>query len=194
MTIGYSYETTINHQMKSIKLIFSTLIITILFTSCNSKSTLQKYYVDNQENRNFIAIDIPTSALKLDESTLTDKQKKAYRSIGKLNFLGFSKNDTNTSIYESEKLKIKSILTDDSYKTLIKYGNNNQGAIVKYLGSDTAIDEVIIFGSDNSQGFGIVRVLGNDMDPSQFLDLVQAFENSDFDTEQLKGISKFFKK
>ena len=74
--------------MKSIKLIFSTLIITILFTSCNSKSTLQKYYVDNQENRNFIAIDIPTSALKLDESTLTDKQKKAYRSIGKLNFLG----------------------------------------------------------------------------------------------------------
>lgn len=180
--------------MKSIKLIFSTLVIAILFTSCDSKPSLQKYYVDNQENQNFIALDIPTSALKLDENILTEKQKKAYKSIGKLNFLGFNKNDTNSSVYESEKLKIKSILADDSYKTLIKYGNNKQGAVVKYLGSDTAIDEVIIFGSDNSQGVGIVRVLGNDMNPSQFLDLVQALENSDFDTEQLKGISDFFKK
>jgi len=180
--------------MKSIKIIFSTLVIAILFTSCDSKSSLQKYYVNNQENQNFIALDIPTSALKLDESRFTEKQKKAYNSIGKLNFLGFNKNDTNSSIYESEKLKIKSILADDSYKTLIKYGNNKQGAVVKYLGNDTAIDEVIIFGSDNSQGFGIVRILGNDMNPSQFLDLVKALENSDFDTEQLKGISEFFKK
>jgi len=180
--------------MKSIKIIFATLIIGILFTSCDSKSSLQKYYVDNQENQNFIAIDIPTSALNLDENTLTEKQKKAYNSIGKFNFLGFKKNDNNSSTYESEKLKIKSILADESYKTLIKYGNNKQGAIVKYLGSDTAIDEVIIFGSDNSQGFGIVRVLGNDMNPSQFLGLIQALENSNFDTEQLKGISEFFKK
>ena len=81
----------INH-MKSIKNLF-TLIIAILFISCNNKPSLQKYYVDNQENKSFIAIDIPTSALNIDENTLTEKQKEAYNSIGKLNLLGFNKTD-----------------------------------------------------------------------------------------------------
>ena len=162
--------------------------------SCNKKPSLQKYYVENQENKSFVAIDIPTSALNIDENKLTEKQKEAYNSIGKLNFLGFNKNDSNSSVYESEKLKIKSILADDSYKTLIKYGADKQGAIIKYLGSETSIDEVVVFGSDNSQGFVIVRVLGNDINPSQLLSLVEALKNSDFDIEQLKGISEFFKK
>ena len=180
--------------MKSIKNIVTLIIITFFLVSCNNKPSLQKYYVDNQENKSFVAIDIPTSALNIDENTLTEKQKEAYNSIGKLNFLGFNKNDSNSSVYESEKLKIKSILADDSYKTLIKYGADKQGAIIKYLGSETSIDEVVVFGSDNSQGFVIVRVLGNDINPSQLLSLVEALKNSDFDIEQLKGISEFFKK
>ena len=88
---------------------------------------------------------------------------------------------SNSSIYETEKLKVKSILADDSYKTLIKYGADKQGAIIKYLGSETSIDEVVVFGSDNSQGFVIVRVLGNDINPSQLLNLVEVLKNSDFD-------------
>ncbi len=179
--------------MKSIKLIFTTLIIGIIFISCDSEPSLQKYYVDNQENQNFIAIDIPSSALKIDENTLTEKQKKAYNSIGKLNVLGFNKTDDNSSIYETERLKIKTILANDSYKTLIKYGADKQGAIIKYLGSDKSIDEVVVFGSDNSKGFVIVRLLGRGINPSQLLSLVEVFKNSDFDTEQLNGISEIFK-
>lgn len=180
--------------MKSIKLICSTLIIAILFISCDSKPSLQKYYVNNQENKNFIAIDIPSSALKIDENILTEKQKKAYNSIGKLNLLGFNKTDDNSSIYETERLKVKSILANDSYKTLIKYGADKHGVIIKYLGSDTSIDEVVVFGSDNSQGFLIVRLLGNGINPAQLLNLVEVFKNSDFDSEQLKGISEIFNK
>ena len=178
--------------MKSIKLICSTLIIAILFISCDSKPSLQKYYVNNQENKNFIAIDIPSSALKIDENILTEKQKKAYNSIGKLNLLGFNKTDDNSSIYETERLKVKSILANDSYKTLIKYGADKQGAVIKYIGSETSINEIIVFGSDNSQGFAIVRILGSDINPSQLLSLVETLKNSDFDTKQLKGISAFF--
>ena len=180
--------------MKSIKLICSVLIIGILFISCDSKPSLQKYYVENQENQNFIAVDIPSSALNIDENTLTEKQKKAYNSIGKLNLLGFYKNDDNGSIYETERLKIKSILANDSYKTLIKYGADKQGAIIMYLGSETSIDEVVVFGSDNSKGFIIVRLLGNGINPAQLLNLVEVLKNSDFDSEQLKGISEIFNK
>jgi len=179
--------------MKSIKLIFSTLIIAILCISCSSKPSLQQYYVDNQENNNFIVLDIPSSALNIDKNKLTEKQKDVYNSIGKLNLLGFHKNDDNGAIYDSEKLKIKSILANKSYKTLIKYGSSKQGAIVKYLGTETAIDEVVIFGSDNNRGFVIVRLLGNGINPSQLISLVDVLKNADFDTKQLKGISEIFK-
>lgn len=178
--------------MKSIKIIFSTLCITLLLISCNNKPTLQKYYVANQENQNFMVADIPTSVLNINEKSLTKGQLQAYKSVEKLNFLGFKKTIENNSVYENERTKVNEILSDNSYKSLIKYGSNNQGAIVKYLGSETSIDEVIIFGSDDTKGFGIVRVLGKNMNPSQIIELVDVVKQSNLDTEQLKGIANFF--
>jgi len=178
--------------MKSIKFIFSVLCITLLLISCNNKPTLQKYYVDNQENQNFMVADFPTSALNITEQSLTKSQLKTYKSVEKLNFLGFKKTTDNNSVYETERTKITQILSDDSYKTLIKYGGDKQGAIIKYLGSETSIDEVIIFASDDTKGFGIVRVLGNNINPSQIIELVDVVKQSNLDTEQLKGIANFF--
>jgi len=178
--------------MKSIKFIFSTLFITLLLISCNNKPSLQKYYVANQENQNFMVADIPTSSLNITEQSLTKGQLQAYKSVEKLNFLGFKLTTDNSSVYETERTKINQILSDESYKTLIKYGGDKQGAIIKYLGSETSIDEVIIFGSDDSKGFGIVRVLGNNMNPSQIIELVDVIKQSNLDTESLKGIANFF--
>jgi len=160
--------------------------------SCNKKPSLQKYYVDNQETPGFLVADIPTSVLTIDKEKLTDSQLQAYQSIIKLNFLGFTKNDGNSSIYNTEKNKIKKILSANSYKPLIKYGGNKQGAIVKYLGTETKIDEVIIFGSDDTKGFGIIRVLGDDMNPSKMLELVDVVKKSKIDTLSLKKFSNFF--
>jgi len=178
--------------MKSIKFIFSVLCFTLLLVSCNNKPTLQKYYVANQENQSFMVADIPTSALNINEQSLTNSQLQAYKSVEKLNFLAFKKTTDNSSIYETERTKINQILSNNSYKSLIKYGGDKQGAIIKYLGSETSIDEVIIFGSDDSKGFGIVRILGNNMNPSQIIELVDVIKQSNFDTEQLKGIADFF--
>lgn len=178
--------------MKSIKNLLALIILTSLLASCNSKPSLQKYYVDNQETHNFMVADIPTSILSIDQEELSESQLQAYKSIIKLNFLGYKKDDDNSSIYETEKIKIKKILSNDSYKSLIKYGGNKQGAVVKYLGSETKIDEVIIFGSDDTKGFGIIRVLGNDMDPSKMLELVDVVKKSKLDTLKLKQFSNFF--
>jgi len=178
--------------MKSIKYIFSTLCITLLLVSCNNKPTLQKYYVANQENQNFMVADIPTSVLNINEQSLTKNQLQAYKSVEKLNFLAFKKTTKNSSTYETERTKINQILSDNSYKSLIKYGGDKQGAIIKYLGSETTINEVIIFGSDDTKGFGIIRVLGNNMNPSQIIELVDVIKKSNLDTEQLKGITDFF--
>ena len=178
--------------MKSIKKIFTLIVVTLFLVSCDNKPTLQKYYVDHQETKNFLVTDIPMSIIGVDEQSLSESELKTYKSIKKLNFLGFKKNDNNTTTFNNEREKVKNILSDNSYKSLIKYGSNKQGAIVKYLGTDTEIDELVIFGSNNKTGFGIVRVLGDDMNPSKMLNLVEVVKKSKIDTLKLKELINFF--
>jgi hypothetical protein len=178
--------------MKSIYTTLSICVVTLVLLSCNSKPSLQKYYVENQENQNFMVVDIPMSILNIKVDSLTEKQKRAFNSIKKLNFLGFKKTDDNSVIYKTERKKVNHILDDVTYKTLIKYSGKNQGAIVKYLGEDEAIDEVVIFGADNAQGFGIVRIIGNNMNPSQVLDLIEVVKKAHPNKDTFKEISNFF--
>lgn len=178
--------------MKSIKNVFSIYLIAFVLLSCNSKPSLQKYYVENQENQNFMVVDIPTSILNVTSDSLTNTQQKAYNSIKKLTFLGFKKTKSNGATYKTERRKVTQILEDDDYKTLITYGAKNQGAIVKYLGEDTAIEEVVLFFADNTQGFGVVRIMGDDMNPAQIHDFIEVVKKSNPNKNALKDIANFF--
>ncbi len=175
-----------------IKLLIGSFLITA-FISCNQGPTLQSYIVDNQETNNFTTIDLPTSVVSFDESKLTDDQKQAYKSVKRLNFLGYTMKDGNEAEYKEELQKVKSILKDKKYKELMRMGNNEDGKVlIKYLGSETKIDELIVFGNANDQGFGILRVLGKNMQPDNMVKLVDAMQNADIDEDQLKGITEFF--
>lgn len=169
-------------------------LLVIAFISCNQEPTLQSYYVDNQETNNFTTIDLPVSVVSFDESKLTDLQKDAYKSVKRLNFLGYKLKEGNETEFKAELAKVKTILKDKKYNELIRLGNNEDGkVVVKYLGSETEIDELIVFGNANDQGFGIVRVLGKNMQPDKMITLVDAQQNADIDEDQLKGIAEFFK-
>lgn len=175
------------------KIIIGCLLITV-FVSCNQEPTLQSYYVDNQETSNFTSIDLPTSVVSFDESKLTNDQKEAYKSVRRLSFLGYKLEEGNEAEFKTELAKIKTILKDDKYNELMRLGNNEEGKIIiKYLGSETKIDELIVFGNANDQGFGIVRVLGKNMQPDKIITLVNALQKADIDEDQLKGIAEFFK-
>lgn len=176
-----------------IKLITGCFLITAVI-SCNQGPSLQSYIVDNQETNNFTSIDLPTSVVSFDESKLTDDQKQAYKSVKRLNFLGYKMKEGNEVEYKAELQKVNSILKNKKYKELMRMGNNDKGKVlIKYLGTDTKIDELIVFGNMNDQGFGILRVLGNNMQPENMVKLVDAVQNADIDEDQLKGITDFFK-
>ena len=176
-----------------IKLLIGSFLITA-FISCNQGPTLQSYIVDNQETNNFTTIDLPTSVVSFDESKLTDDQIQAYKSVKRLNFLGYRMKDGNEAEYKQELQKVRTILKDKEYKELMRMGNNEDGKVlIKYLGSETKIDELIVFGNANDQGFGILRVLGKNMQPDNMVKLVDAMQNADIDEDQLKGITDFFK-
>lgn len=177
---------TINH-------IIVTLFATVFLVGCNDNQTLQKYFVDNQEDVNFISVDLPISILNLDESKLTNDQLEAYESVKSLNFLGYKKNETDVATFNSELTKVKSILNNEKYNDLIEFRDKGTNILIKYLGKDDQADEFIVFGSSNEMGFGIVRVLGNNMKPDKMVTLVNEMKNSNVDESQLKSIMGFFK-
>lgn len=176
-------------------IVLGSLLVTVLM-SCNQGPTLQSYIVDNQESNNFTTIDLPVSVVSFDESKLTADQKAAYHSVKRLNFLGYRLQKGNEAEYNAEMAEVKSILKDKKYHELMRMGNNEDGKIaIKYLGTEHQIDELIVFGNANNQGFGILRVLGDGMQPDKMVKLINALKNADvnIDEGQLKGIADFFK-
>ena len=165
----------------------------VVLSSCASTQSLQEYFIDNTENPNFMAFDVPTSILNLESAELTPAQKSAFESLKKLNVLAFKKTEANVDDYKAEKAIIKAILADDDYTQLMKMNTEFGRAAIQYKGAEDAIDEVIIFGDNQEKGFAIVRVLGDDMNPANFVQLLQALQKSDYKGEGLGDLGDFFK-
>lgn len=165
-------------------------VIALLTVSCDQHPSLQKYYVDSNENTDFISLDIPASILSLKGEDVSDEVKETLKSIKKLNFLGYQLKEGNNAEYKIEKQKIKEILNNPKYQDLISIGGK-QSVTVKFLGEEDAIDEVIIFGSDKEKGFALVRILGKNMDPSKMMLLANQIKY-DGDKGDLKGLESFF--
>ena len=177
--------------MKTLKsLLYISLIG--LFAACSSTQSLQEYYIDNTENPNFLMFDVPTSVLNLENADLSEAQRAALKSLKKLNILAFKKTTENTAAFEIEKANVKAILSNDKFIQLMKMNTSYGKATIKYLGSEDAIDEVIIYGDSDEKGFALIRVLGNNMNPAHMMQLLQAIEKSDYDGEGFKGLSKLF--
>ena len=66
--------------------------------------------------------------------------------------------------------------------------------VVKFLGeSEASIDELILFGSSNDRGFAIARILGDNMNAGQLMQLGDVLQNAQIEDSQLKGLTDFFK-
>ena len=165
----------------------------LLVSSCSSKQSLQEYYIDNTENPNFLFFDVPASILNMDMADLTETQKTALSSLKKLNIMAFKKTTENSGEYQAEKTKVNTILNTEEYTELMKMNTDFGRATIKYKGEDDAIDEVIIFGDNKEKGFALIRVLGKDMNPANFVQLIQAIQKSDFDGKGLEQIGELFK-
>ena len=170
-----------------------SLFIVVALTSCNYGETLQSYYVANQETPNFISLDIPVSFVSVDNIELTEDQKEAYESMDKLNMLGYTLTDDNVDAYKVELAKVQALLKNEKYQELFRGGNSTDGkVIIKYIGDDDSIDELIIFGSANNRGFAIIRVLGNNMQPAKIMKLGEVVGQLKSDESVVNNFMDFF--
>lgn len=169
-------------------------LIIILFSivtlsSCSDKPSLQKYFVENTESKDFIAIDLGSNLLNAKKMSLTDADKESLKAFEKMNILAFKNDTTNKGNYDVEVKKVKSILNDTiSYNELMKFGSGSDGASIYFVGDDDHINEFVLFANKKENGFAVVRILGKDMNPMQLMNIMSLMQKSNIDLEQLKPL------
>ncbi|KAF2514306.1 DUF4252 domain-containing protein [Flavobacterium foetidum] len=175
-------------------LLTSALCFLLTLVSCNSEPSLQKYFVENSEKKDFIALDISPDILNIEKTKLSAEQNEALNSFDKMNILAFKADQNNQTQFETERAKVKAILKDPKYQELMKFGSGKDGASVSYIGSDDNIKEFVIFANRKENGFAVVRVLGNNMNPNNIMTLMSVLQKSKIDMEQLKPLQQLLKK
>lgn len=155
--------------------------------ACDSKPSLQKYYVDSKENNAFISVDLPVNIIELKDENVSEDVKNTLKTIKKVNFLALQVDETNQEMFDAEKEKVAEILKNPDYKQLMRMKTADGNVTVNYLGTEEAINEVIIFGSDSKRGFALVRVLGENMNPADIMSMAQEIK-LDGNSQQLKQL------
>lgn len=149
--------------MKTLQQLVTILAISLLFVSCSNDESLQQYMVRNMENPNFSGIDMSKELLMLDVESMNEREKQAYNSIKKVNGMYFRKSPNNEQELHTEKEKLTQILDSDRYTKLMTHKSDQMNYKLAYLGEKEAIDEFIIYGDVEELGFGVARVLCNDL-------------------------------
>jgi len=175
--------------MKRISLI---IILAGALVSCQSEPTLQQYFVEKTEDKNFVAVDVSPTILNLDQSKLSVEQKTALEQFDKMNILAFKAVD-NPALYEAEKTKVKTLLKGEKYQELMKFGSGGAGGSLSFVGDDDEhIDEFILFANQKESGFAVVRILGDDMNPTGVMNLLSVLPMSNIDQSELKPLQEIF--
>ena len=86
---------------------------------------------------------------------------------------------------------MKAILKNTKFKELMHVKDKGRNIVLKYEGDDNSMDEVIVYASDNSLGFALIRVLGDNMEPAKIMKLANNI--SKVDSEGFKQLEGLFK-
>lgn len=169
------------------------LLLVLLGFSCQKKISLQQYLVESQEKNGFVTIDIPTSFLQLKSDDVSDQVKATLKSIHKINIVAFPAKE-NQEVFEVEKQTLKSIFAEnEKYKSLMSMKVKDMNMHFYYSGKTSSIDEVIAFGYGNEIGVGVARLLGENMNPTNIIAMINNLK-IDSNSLNLKQFNAVFSK
>ncbi len=166
----------------------------ILLNCKKEKPSLQEYFVNATEKKNFLSLDVSSNILNLDKNKLTKDEKIALESFEQINILAFKKDEMNAKEYLKEMNSVKKIFTDTTFQQLIKINNGDSNGSVMLVGDENNIDELVLFGNQKDMGFTVVRVVGDDMKTENAAEFFSILQKSNIKTENLKPIFDFVNK
>ncbi len=75
----------------------------------------------------------------------------------------------------------------------MKIGSGKDGASVSYIGTEDDIDEFVLFAKRKENGFAVVRILGDNMNPANIMTMLSLLKNSNIDMSQLQPLQALIK-
>lgn len=169
-------------------IIYLAIAASLLLVSCNNEPTLQKFFVENSEKKDFVALDLSSDILNVDTDKLSAEQKDALAAFDKMNIIAFKADGKNQKEYQAEKDKLNAILKNKEYQQLIKVGSGSEGASVSFVGTEDKIEEFILYANKKENGFAVIRVTGDEMNPNDIMNMLSILQKSNIDLEQLKPL------
>ncbi|MFT4576569.1 MAG: hypothetical protein ACI9SI_001497 [Polaribacter sp.] len=157
--------------MKKITTLIAAFVMTFSFTSCNEDS-LQGYLVKSQDKSGFITFDVPASILQIKSEDVSAETKATLKTLKKINIVALPFNNDNGTAVEAERAQLEKIFKNDDYKSLMRFTEKNIKINLFYTGNGDEIDEVIAFGYAADKGVGIARILGDNMNPSHIMKMM----------------------
>ena len=159
--------------MKKKALYFITMLAGLLFISCGQGPSLQQYFVEKMDDSAFLIVNIP---LNLDslflKKDISEEDRRVISSVGKLNLLFYRMKKDQLEQYKEEVGKLKKILAENRYQHLMDFKafDRAQGNLL-LEGTESNIDEGIVFVESENFGFGVLRILGDDINPAALMRL-----------------------
>jgi len=164
------------------------VFLALSMVACNSGPTLQSYFVEKSEDPNFISLTLPSSILNIAVDSLQADQHEALATLKKLNVLIYRKSVNEPAQLNVESDVVLKILSNSAYTELMKLNAEDYKGAVSYLGTEDAIKEIIVFAKSGSDGFALIRVIGDGMNPKYLKPFVEALQTSKASAEDFKNL------
>lgn len=164
--------------------------VMLLMISCSQEPTLQKYFVKNADEKNFMTLDVAPNFIKTDKLKLTPEEQKALKSLHKFNVLALKADGKNQAQLKQEGEKVKQLLKGEEYDELMHIGSPDRGASIHTVGEGDAIEEFVVYVNQKETGMAVVRVMGEDMNPTNIMTLVGLMQKGGLNMEQLKPLQQ----
>jgi len=168
--------------------ILFVLGLMLITVSCKQEPTLQKYFVESSDDKNFMTLDVAPTFIKTEKLKLTPQEQAALRSLHKFNVLALKADGKNQAQLKKEGEKVKQLLKGEEYEELIHFGSDDRGASIHTVGEGDAIEEFVVYVNQKETGMAVVRVMGEDMNPTNIMTLMGIMQKGGLDMEQLKPL------
>ncbi|MGQ2982547.1 DUF4252 domain-containing protein [Flavobacterium sp.] len=168
----------------------------LLLASCSNEPTLQKYYVEKGAAPGFVSLDVAPTLIDTKTIKLSPEEATALKSLHKFNVLVYKTDslDVSHAKYNKEKDAVKSLVKKE-YEELIKINDGKSGASISTKGEGEHIEEFVVFLHNEDNGFGVVRVMGEDMTPNNILTIAGLLQKAPVgNLDQLKPLQELMTK
>jgi len=168
-----------NNKMRAI---LTTILVAFLLVSCQT-NTLQTYMIDSKEDENFISLDFSLKTFVDNFDDLPEDQKELFKDVNKVNFLAFKKNGSNDMEYKTKQTELSTILSSQFKDNQLMAINSDGMQVQMYADNlESTVEEIIVYANAEEQGFMVVRLLGDDLNPANFYKMMKMSDDMSFDS------------